>query len=282
MQFLRGKNSDIEEELFELYEVLDANKDKIFKLTTLLEKVNLKPLIIALMLMLGQQLSGVNAVIFFSVTIFNAAKTEMSSLIENVIVGGVQVVATAIAAILIDRLGRRVLLLSSALIMICSLYGLGLYFWMLQNDPNEAAAISFLPLACMCLFIAAFSLGFGPIPWLMMSELFSPEVKGVTSSFSAAFNWTLAFLVTEFFQPISEEVGKAWSFWFFASILLLVMAFTVFVIPETKGKTLDEIQQHFRGTQSSEDLIPILDDNNDNMSVIIEAELNAEINTVQA
>ena len=106
MQFLRGKNSDIEEELFELYEVLDANKDKIFKLTTLLEKVNLKPLIIALMLMLGQQLSGVNAVIFFSVTIFNAAKTEMSSLIENVIVGGVQVVATAIAAILIDRLGQ--------------------------------------------------------------------------------------------------------------------------------------------------------------------------------
>ena len=68
--------------------------------------------------------------------------------------------------------------------MICSLYGLGLYFWMLQNNPEEAASISFLPLACMCLFIAAFSLGFGPIPWLMMSELFAPEVKGVTSSIS--------------------------------------------------------------------------------------------------
>jgi len=226
----------------------------------------------------GQQLSGVNAVIFFSVTIFQAAKTQLNSLIENVIVGGVQVVATALAAILIDRLGRRILLLASALIMICSLYGLGLYFWMLQNNPEEAASISFLPLACMCLFIAAFSLGFGPIPWLMMSELFAPEVKGVTSSISAAFNWTLAFLVTEFFQPISNEVGKAWSFWFFASVLLLVMAFTVFVIPETKGKTLDEIQQHFRGTTRSEDQVPILDDN---MSVIIEAELNAEINTVQ-
>ena len=55
---------------------------------------------------------------------------------------------------------------------------------MLQNNPEEAASISFLPLACMCLFIAAFSLGFGPIPWLMMSELFAPEVKGVTSSIS--------------------------------------------------------------------------------------------------
>jgi MFS family permease len=101
---------------------------------------------------------------------------------------GVQVVATAIAAILIDRLGRRVLLLSSALVMIFSLYGLGLYFWMLEHNPAEAGHLGFLPLSCLCLFIAAFSLGFGPIPWLMMSELFSPEVKGVTSSISGNYN----------------------------------------------------------------------------------------------
>ena len=81
-----------------------------FAWTTLLETVNLKPLVVALVLMLGQQLSGVNAVIFFSVTIFNAAKTSLNSLIENVIVGGVQVVATAIAAILIDRLGKDFLI----------------------------------------------------------------------------------------------------------------------------------------------------------------------------
>ena len=97
-------------------------------------------------------------------------------------------VATAIAAILIDRLGRRVLLLSSALVMIFSLYGLGLYFWMLEHNPAEAGQLGFLPLSCLCLFIAAFSLGFGPIPWLMMSELFSPEVKGVTSSISGNYN----------------------------------------------------------------------------------------------
>ena len=97
-------------------------------------------------------------------------------------------VATAMAAILIDRLGRRVLLLSSALVMIFSLYGLGLYFWMLEHNPAEAGQLGFLPLSCLCLFIAAFSLGFGPIPWLMMSELFSPEVKGVTSSISGNYD----------------------------------------------------------------------------------------------
>ena len=95
--------------------------------------------------------------------------------------------------VIFDLIGRRILLLASALIMICSLYGLGLYFWMLQNNPEEAASISFLPLACMCLFIAAFSLGFGPIPWLMMSELFAPEVKGVTSSISGNYAYLLIY-----------------------------------------------------------------------------------------
>jgi len=278
MQYLRGEQADIEEELFEL-QGIEATANKTFAWTTLLETVNLKPLVVALVLMLGQQLSGVNAVIFFSVTIFNAAKTSLNSLIENVIVGGVQVVATAIAAILIDRLGRRVLLISSALVMIISLYGLGLYFWMLEHSPAEAGKLGFLPLSCLCLFIAAFSLGFGPIPWLMMSELFSPEVKGVTSSISAAFNWTLAFLVTEFFQPVSTSVGTATTFWFFATVLLLVMTFSVFVIPETKGKSLEQIQQHFRGTIRHTDEEAILDDN---VEATIEAEVNAEINTVRS
>jgi len=279
MQKLRGEQTNIEEELLELQEGIEATANKTFVWTTLLETVNLKPLIVALMLMLGQQLSGVNAVIFFSVTIFNAAKTSLPSLLENVIVGGVQVVATAMAAILIDRLGRRVLLLSSALVMIFSLYGLGLYFWMLEHNPAEAGQLGFLPLSCLCLFIAAFSLGFGPIPWLMMSELFSPEVKGVTSSISAAFNWTLAFLVTEFYLPVSKQVGIATTYWFFATVLLMVMAFTVFVIPETKGKSLEQIQQHFRGTPSQDDEEALIDDN---VEATIEAEVNAEINTVQS
>ena len=72
---------------------------------------------------------------------------------------------------------------------------------MLQNNPEEAASISFLPLACMCLFIAAFSLGFGPIPWLMMSELFAPEVKGVTSSISGNYDLLI-------YDPKNSNMGS--------------------------------------------------------------------------
>ena len=186
LQRLRG-HAYVETELNATQASLEEAANQRFQMNVLLESVNLRPLVIALMLMVGQQLSGVNAVIFFSVKIFESAKTNLNSLIENIIVGGVQVVSTALAAVLIDKLGRRILLISSALIMIISLYGLGLYFWIQKTHPDLAKTISFLPLSSLCLYIFAFSIGFGPIPWLMMSEIFAPEVKGIASSISSRF-----------------------------------------------------------------------------------------------
>lgn len=96
----------------------------------------------------------------------------------------------------------------------------------------------------------------------------------------ASFNWSMAFLVTQFFVPISNALGSAGTFWIFASVLTLVLAFAVFFIPETKGKTLTEIQQFFRGAPQDEDSDenPILDNNVENE---IQAEIQAEINIVR-
>ena len=90
----------------------------------------------------------------------------------------------------------------------------------------------------------------------------------------------MAFFVTEFFGPVSKEVGPAGTFWAFASVLFLVMTFTIFFIPETKGKSLEEIQRYFQGVAQAEDSDenPILDDN---VEADIEAEVNAEIRTVR-
>ena len=183
MTFLRG-HPYIETELSEVQRSMEEAANKAVSLSQLTEPANMKPLAIALMLMVGQQLSGVNAVIFFSVSIFEKAHTDLNSYVENIIVGSVQVVATLLATMFIDKLGRRLLLVLSALVMIISLYGLGLYFWMLREMPEKAAHIDMLPLASLCIFIFAFSIWFGPIPWLMMSEIFSPEAKGVASSIS--------------------------------------------------------------------------------------------------
>ena len=113
-------------------------------------------------------------------------------------------------------------------------------------DDDLAKKIEFIPVASLSLFVFAFSIGFGPIPWLMMSELFSPEVKSLESSISTTFNWTLAFLVTKFFTTMVAAVTEAGAFWMFGGFTILTFLFCFFFVPETKGKSLDEIQQLFR------------------------------------
>ena len=130
------------------------------------------------------------------------------------------------AALVMDRLGRRILLLVSALFMTVSISLLGMYFYFAKHEPDVAQSMAILPVVSLSVFVAMFSIGFGPIPWLMMSELFSPEVKSSArpvlyctvlycsiqvkssaSSIATTTNWTLAFLVTKFFTNLVSGVG---------------------------------------------------------------------------
>merc|ERR1711978_705565 len=133
-----------------------------------------------------------------------------------------------------DKLGRRILLLLSAGLMVISISLLGLYFFIEDNLDNKTlgAKISWLPVTSLSVFVSVFSVGFGPIPWLMMSELFSPEVKSIASSISTTFNWTLAFIVTKFFTNIKEEFQEYGAFWIFGGFTILTFIFCVLFVPE--------------------------------------------------
>jgi len=212
---------------------------------------NLPPLIISLYLMLGQQFSGMNAVIFNVVDIFNAAGSKISPNTESIIVAVVQVVATCISAAVMDRLGRRVLLNISAALMVVSISSLGAYFYILDylHDTELAKTIQLLPVASLSTFVFGFSVGFGPIPWLMMSELFSPEVKSLASSIATTFNWSLAFVVTKFFTDLEASISVEGSFWVFGGITFVTFLFCLFFVPETKGKSMEQIQALFRSNR---------------------------------
>jgi len=214
----------------------------------LLSTHNLMPLIISLYLMLGQQLSGMNAVMFNVVDIFQSAGSSFSASTASIIVAAVQVAATLFSALVMDRLGRRILLNSSSFLMVMSLSALGAYFYILKTCQNTSLAqtLQLLPVISLSIFVLGFSIGFGPIPWLMMSELFSPEVKGVASSLATTFNWALAFCVTQFFSSLETELTVGGSFWLFGGITGLTFFFCIFLVPETKGKSLESIQQLFR------------------------------------
>ena len=212
---------------------------------------NLAPLIISLYLMLGQQMSGMNAVIFYVVDIFDAAGSSIPPNVESIIVALVQVAATILGALVMDKLGRRMLLNISSSIMVISISALGAYFYIKENlgDTDLATRLQILPVASLSIFVFAFSVGFGPIPWLMMSELFSPEVRGVASSLATSFNWTLAFLVTKFFSDLVAAISEAGSFWVFGGITAATFLFCLLFVPETKGKSLEGIQAMFRSSQ---------------------------------
>jgi len=120
--------------------------------------------VISLALMLFQQFSGINAVIFYAQGIFESAGSTLDPALCTIIVGVVQVVMTVTSALLIEKAGRRILLLQSSVIMGLCLAMLGIYFQM-KDAGSDVRNISILPLGSVVLFIVCFSLGFGPIPW---------------------------------------------------------------------------------------------------------------------
>lgn len=155
--------------------------------------------------------------------------------------GAIQVFGTGIAVMIIDRFGRRLLLLISGSFLAFTTATVGVYFFFLDQDV-DLSAFSWLPLVMLCLFIFMFSIGYGPIPWLMMGELYDIDIKGFGGSLSSTTNWILAFIVTKTFYPMTTVLGTGQTFWVFSVTTIIGIIFIIFCVPETKNKTFTEIQ----------------------------------------
>lgn len=251
LQWFRGQHYNVDSELQDMQATLDeAARQKLSIKEAFSTRAAKRGLIIAFGLMIFQQLSGVNAVIFYTSKIFIAAGSTLEPAIATIIVGVIQTVATFISTLIVDRLGRRILLLISDSVMaLCSLL-LGVFF-ILDKQGEAGSSLGWLPLTSVCIFIVVFSLGYGPIPWMMVGELFPPHIKGFASSLSCLLNWILAFLVTKFFSDLVTEFGEHTTFWIFCVISIIGTLFVFFIVPETKGKSLDEIQRQLGGETSA-------------------------------
>ena len=169
-----------------------------------------------------------------------------------------QVLATYSSTLLVDKAGRRILLLLSSTVVAVCLTTLVLCFH-LQSYGHDVISIGWLPLAIVATFIIVFSMEFGPIPWMMLGELFPSNVVGIASAVSAAFNWILAFAVTKSFQNLLDVLGSPVTFWLFAVMCIAGTIFTAVLVPETKGKALEEIQLQLSGkTNSERELEPVV------------------------
>lgn len=203
------------------------------------------------MFQLSQQLSGINAVIFFAEDIFKSAGGAEKAALYTIIMGIVQSLATVVSSILVDKAGRRILLLTSSVGMGIMLAVFGYYYKLKNNSsPEEIANLNWLPLVCLLTFIVVFSLGLGPLPWMMSSEILAPEIKSVGNSAAVATNWICVSLVTFFFGPLKSLIGDDYTFWMFSIIVFIAAVFILIVVPETKGKSIQQIQNELAGKHS--------------------------------
>ncbi|KAG5311580.1 TRE12 protein, partial [Acromyrmex insinuator] len=245
MRFFRGPSFDIEPEINLFKEQVERGKLQKRNLAIFVRMPMLKTLCVAYGLMFVQQFSGINAIIFYGFTIFEATSVGMASQVELVIFGTVQVVACVAATLLIDKLGRKLLMVISLGTMCVCLAALAAFFVLTSYQPQLGAKIYWIPLTSICVYILAFCLGAGPIPWAYMGEIFPTRLKSAASSSAAFFNWLLAFTVTMAFPSAAAVLDYSVVFAFFAVLCGASIFFVFFCMVETKGKTFAEIERAF-------------------------------------
>ncbi|KAM6400112.1 solute carrier family 2, facilitated glucose transporter member 8 isoform 2-T2 [Rhynochetos jubatus] len=259
LRFLRGPHADHDGECGQMEAGV---QEEGLSLSELKNPSVYRPLLVGVALMFFQQVTGINAVMFYAETIFEDANFKDSRM-ASIVVGSIQVCFTAVAALIIDKTGRKVLLYTSGIIMALSTALFGLYFkmvlphqnntsnpdvWMILNSasPGTGSSMSWLAVATLGLFVAGFALGWGPVPWLVISEIFPLKARGISSGACVLTNWVMAFLVTKEFHDLTGFLTAYGTFWLFSAFCCLSVTFTAFYVPETKGQTLEQIEAYFR------------------------------------
>ncbi|WP_242206400.1 sugar porter family MFS transporter [Aestuariivivens insulae] len=223
-----------------LNEIKEALKEEKGTLKELFSK-NLRPaLIVGMVLALFSQITGINAIIYYAPEIFkNMGFSTDSALFQTVIIGAINTIFTFVAIGFIDRAGRKTLLLWGLSGMVVCLFGVGIIFYTGQTS-------SIWTLIFILGFVASFSSSLGPIPWVIISEIFPTKTRGLAMSFATLVLWLGVVAITQFTPIMLKDLGGAFTFWVFMVNTLILLIFTFKMIPETKGRTLEEIEKSWR------------------------------------
>ncbi len=230
-------DSDVQAELDSIKDA--ARKERRASLVDL-ARPHIRPmLLIGLALAIIQQFVGINTVIYFTSTILKYTGSSTSlSVQQAVYVGLTNFVLTIVAILCMDWLGRRVILITGTVVATVALIALGLYF----QFPAFAKADAWFGLACVIGFIAGFAFSLGPVFWLMISEIFPLSHRSKAMAVCTIVNWTANFVVSYFFLQEAGLIGKPATFWIYAGVGVLAAGFIWLRVPETRGKTLEQIE----------------------------------------
>jgi sugar porter (SP) family MFS transporter len=199
------------------------------------------PLVIALALAVLQQITGINVVLYYAPEIFKTAGVKATQAIgDTVTVGVVNMLFTLVAIWMVDKLGRRPLLLIGTVGMGVSLALLGGAF---AGQHVQGPWV----LLCVLGYVAAFAMSMGPVVWVIMAEIFPTQIRGRAMSIATVCLWVACYGVSQTFPWMLKHLHGPATFWFYAGMCLLAVLFVAGYVPETKGKTLEEIERSWLG-----------------------------------
>ena len=255
--WLRGPQYDVDKELKEAAQQLELeSKTRLNFLETVRElkkKSVFYPIIIAVILVFFQQFSGIAAIIYNAEDIFKNANIKSPGLLSSIAVGGVQIVATFFGALLADVVGRRILLLISTTVMCISLVVMGTYEYLNEepycNPPDDSKCKSHLypmAIASMACVVAGSSIGMGGLPWIITSEIVPLKIRGFGVGIVTCFSYVFVIIITGLFRNYEDAVHSWGAFWSFAIVCFVGIIYVAVFIPETKGKSLEEIERSFQ------------------------------------
>ena len=235
---LRGNQADADAELGQLRNDLQREA-RLQRRADLKARANHLPLIIGVGLAVFQQVTGINTVIYFAPAIFKSAGMGSTSatILATAGVGAVNVLMTLVAIRLVDTAGRRALLLTGLAGMAVSLGLLGLAFLL-----GAGGALGWLTALSLTAYVGFFAIGLGPVFWLLISEVFPLATRGRGTSMATFANWGSNLVVALTFLLLIDHLGSAATFFLYAVMTVAAFIFTYALVPETKGRTLEEIE----------------------------------------
>ncbi|XP_054440116.1 solute carrier family 2, facilitated glucose transporter member 6 [Pteronotus mesoamericanus] len=271
LAWLRGADADIRWEFQQIQDNVQRQSSRVSWAEARDPHV-CRPVAIAVLMRLLQQLTGITPILVYLQPIFHGTAVLLPPEDDAAIVGAVRLLSVLIAALTMDLAGRKVLLFVSATVMFAANVTLGLYIDLgpkplapnvtvgLSSEPlggteqppaMPTSPLTLVPLLATMLFIMGYAMGWGPITWLLMSEILPLQARGVASGLCVLVSWLTAFALTKSFLLVVNAVGLQVPFYFFAAVCLVNLVFTGCCVPETKGRSLEQIESFFRSGRGS-------------------------------
>jgi len=203
-----------------------------------------RAMIIGIGLAVFQQVTGINTIIYYAPSIIRSAgiSSIRGSILATAGIGLVNVIMTLVSMWLIDRVGRRPLLLTGIAGMMISLGALGFVF----HGSVKSRGFADFAVIILMMYVASFAISLGPIFWLLISEIYPLKIRGLAAGIAAGANWTSNFVVSLTFLMLLDLLGPSSTFWLYGVLALGAWLFSYYLVPETKGRTLEEIEGIWR------------------------------------